>query len=196
MPSGTERYRSNIRGPVRGLWAGLIDYDQFFDEMLRVVRNGMTRGWHDGAAECGIKPDEMTAEEKQQLEAAIAYENQWINGLAETIEQNSKANGGKLTPLFSRMEIWIGRYIGIHDKAMAMACADKKLEWVQGPTSDQCGSCSKLNGKVKRGSFWTEQGILPRVHGAWYLECNGFRCKCELVPTDKPLSRGPLPSLP
>jgi len=189
-------YRSGIRAAVRGLWTGNLDWDQFFDAMLTTVRAGVTGAWYTGAVECGIQPGEMTAEEKLALENAIAYENQWIAGFANAIEQGNQANGGKLESLWPRSEIWIGRWEGVRDKAKVMACGDKKLEWVQGPTSDKCSSCTRLNGKVKRASYWRDKGILPRTHGAEYLECRGFRCLCELVETDKPLSRGPLPKLP
>jgi hypothetical protein len=84
----------------------------------------------------------------------------------------------------------------VRDKAKVMACADTKLEWVQGPSEEGCGSCSRLNGKVKRASYWNRVNVLPRVHGAPYLACNGFRCQCELKETNKPLSKGPLPRLP
>jgi len=188
-------YRSALRSNVRGLWSGVIDRAQFVQLMFDTVGRYIPEAWYEGAAECGIKKDELTDKEISELAGAISYEIQWIQGLADAIEENRK-NDGKLASLFSRMEIWAGRYLGVRDKAKAMACADAKLKWVQGPTSDKCPSCSKLNGKVKRGSFWTERGILPRVHGAPYLECQGFRCLCELQVTDDPVSRGPLPNLP
>jgi len=194
--SGASAYRMAIRNAVRGLWTGAIDYDQFYDIMLTTIRNGQTAAFYEGAKECGILPGDLTPRERFRIEQAINYENQWIDGFAQAIEEGSKANGGKLTPLFARAEPWIGRYVGLRSEARAMACADKKLKWVQGPTSDTCSSCTKLNGKVKRGSYWQERGIFPRVHGAPYLECNGFRCLCELVPTDEPCTPGPLPSLP
>jgi len=181
---------------VRGLWNGSLDYDLFFDAMMTGIRRGLTDAFHSGAADCGILPSELKKEERVALERAINYETQWIDGFAATIEENSRDNGGALGPLHSRAEIWIGRYEGVKAEAMAMACADKKLRWVLGPTEDSCRSCQALSGKVKRASYWNEQGILPRVHGASYLECNGFRCLCELVPTDEPASKGPLPSLP
>lgn len=189
-------YRAGIRAAVRALWKGLVDWDQFYDMMLTTVRAGITGAWYTGAAECGIAPGELTVDEKLSLEDAVQYENQWITGLANHVEQNNEASGGKLGSLWPRTEIWIGRWQGVRDKAKVMACGDQKLEWVQGPTEEGCPSCSKLNGKVKRASYWKRVGILPRVHGAEYLACNGFRCLCELVKTDKPLSRGPLPKLP
>ena len=195
-PSGEDRYRRAIRGAVRGYWSGVIDYGQFFDMMLTTTRAGVTDAYHAGARDCGILPSELTPLERGALEYNIRFENQWIQGLAEAIDAGSKANGGKLTPLFNRADIWIGRWVGIRSEARAAACADQKLEWVQGATEQGCPSCSKLSGKVKRASWWYENGILPRVHASSKLACGGWHCDCELVPTDKPCSPGSMPSLP
>lgn len=193
---GTDRYQSGLRGAVRGLWSGVIDYDQFFDMMLVSIRRNLTQAWQEGAAECGILLSDLTPAERTALEQAIAYETQWIAGLGSATEEGSKANGGKLAPLFTRLEIWVGRYVGVRDKAKVMACGDQKLKWVLGPTEQSCTSCSRLNNKVKRASYWNRVGVLPRVHGAPWLACRGFRCQCILQLTDEPCSPGPLPSLP
>lgn len=194
--SGESEYRSAIRSAVRGLWSGELDYSWFYDAMLSAIRFHIPQAWFLGAKECGILAGELTQEEKAALEQAIQYELQWINGFATAIEEGSKENGGKLSPLFSRAEIWIGRWNGVKSKAMAMACADQKLEWVLGPTDTSCSSCLKLAGKVKRSSYWNKVGVLPRQHGSELLACRGFRCLCEFQVTDEPASKGPLPSLP
>jgi hypothetical protein len=172
--AGTDAYRRAIRGAVRGFWSGVLDYGEFWDMMDTVTTDGLTNAWHEGARECGVLPDEMTQEERVELGRAIAYEKQWISGFAAAIEENSKAKGGKLAPLFNRAQIWIGRWEGVRSHAMAMACADEKLMWIYGDRK-HCNSCQRLHGKVKRGSFWKAKGILPRVHGAPYLECHGFQ---------------------
>jgi hypothetical protein len=189
-------YTRAIRSCVRGLWTGEWDYDLFYQGMVDAIRFHISQAWRAGAKECGILPAELTKAERVALEQAIQYEFNWIEGYAAAIEEGSKANGGKLGPLMSRSKIWTGRWEGVKSQAMAMACADQKLKWVTGPTEKSCPSCSRLNGKVKRASYWNERGILPRVHGAEYLACHGFRCQCELVPTDEPASKGPLPKLP
>lgn len=192
---GTSEYRSGLRAAIRGLWTGVLDREQFWDGMVRASEVNLTRAWRSGAAECGIAPDELTQEELTALDKAIDYELLWIGGFATTIEANSKAKKGKLTPLFTRAEIWIGRWEGVRAQAKTMACGDQKLKWVMGPT-EHCDSCRKLSGKVKRASWWKENGILPRVHNAPYLACGGWRCECDLEVTTDPLSRGRMPRLP
>lgn len=192
---GTVNYRRGLRAAIRGLWGGVFDRIQFWDAMSSTIWRGLTTAWHLGAQDCGIAPDELSPQELVALQKAIDYEHLWIGGLANAIEANSKAKKGKLTPLLRRAEVWIGRWEGVRSAARVMACGDKKLEWVLGPT-EHCRSCLALSGKVKRASWWRENGILPRVHGAWWLACHGFRCQCQLLPTDKPLSRGRMPKLP
>jgi hypothetical protein len=178
------------------LWTDTTDFDGFFEAMVVAIERHITLAWHTGAKDCGVLPDELTRDERIRLQQSINYEKQWITGLGLTIEENSRANGGKLGPLFNRIEVWIGRWEGTRDEARAMACRDKKLKWVLGPTEESCRSCLSLNGKVKRASWWAEMGILPRVHNAPYLECGGWRCLCELVPTNERASPGPMPGLP
>jgi len=195
IKAGIGDYRRAIRAAVRGYWTGEFDYEQFYEAMHTTINFHVPQAWYSGAKECGILPDELSQEERVELKRNINYELRWIEGFANAIEENSKANGGKLGPLFSRAEIWIGRYEGIRSQAKAMACKDKKLRWTLGE-SEHCQSCLKLAGKIKRASYWYERGILPRVHGAEYLECGGWRCQCTLEPTSEPASKGPLPSLP
>jgi hypothetical protein len=171
---GTSEYRSGLRAAIRGLWVGVMDRDQFWDAMSRTVRVGLKRAWNSGAADCGISPDELSPAEVLALQNAIDYEHLWIGGFANTIGEGTKAKGGKLSPLFVRAEVWIGRWEGVRSQARVMACADQKLKWTLGPT-EHCDSCKKLADKVKRASWWNEQGILPRVHDSPFLACHGFR---------------------
>lgn len=168
-------YHSAIHAAVRGLWTGIFDYNDFWEAMSTSIRFYLPRAWHEGALECGIAPNELSPAEKIKLRQVTNYEYQWIHGYALAIEEGSKAEGGKLSPLFSRAEIWIGRWEGVKSDARTMACGNKKLKWTLGATLKPCKSCVRLDGKVKRANYWDEKNIKPRVHGASYLECKGFR---------------------
>lgn len=171
---GTKRYRAGLRAPIRGLWLGVMDRDQFHREMSRAINRFLRLAWESGAAECGVRLDELTPDEQAALQKAIDYEHLWIGGYANEIERVSKAKGGLLTPLYNRAEIWVGRWEGVKSQASILACGDEKREWVVGPT-EHCRSCKKLEGQVRRASFWAERGIFPRIHGAWWLACHGYR---------------------
>lgn len=194
-----DAYGRNIRGSVRALWQGVITLDQFLETMESTVRRGLTQAWYEGAAECGIKPDELTEVETKALEAAIRSERDYIFNFGEYIEARNKATGGLLRDLMYRVELWIHRFLDVTNRAKVLACKDQKLEWminyVRG-VKESCDSCLRLNGQVRRGSFWQRAGIRPQSPPNHKLACGGWKCGCGLVPTDKPVSRGRLPKLP
>lgn len=189
-------YRAALRSNVRGLWTGVLDEGQFFDGMRGAINRRLTQSAELGAESCNIKFNEFTPAEQLELGKAIQTELTFLQGLATDIQDN-KRGVGKLTPFLNRVsELWLNRYREFNSKFKALVCKDLKMEWVLNPIKENCPSCVRLNGKVKRGSFWTNSGILPNVPNAGYLVCGGFNCGCELVPTSKPISKGPLPGLP
>lgn len=187
-----EDYLRRLRSPARALWAGVIDASQFFEAMTAVIERGLNQAWREGAAECGVQPGDYTPAEEMALAEAIVAERAFVTRLAEWIATNSKANGGKVQPVFDRLTLWANRYRDARNQAKLLACADQKLEWVLGPT-EHCSTCSRLAGRVKRGSQWQAAGLRPQNPPNEKLECGGYHCQCELKPTTKPVSRGKLP---
>lgn len=194
-------FRRAMRAAVRGLWQGYFDGFDFVDQFRAALTRGLTQAWHAGAAECGIKPDEFSDDETRALNNLIYGQLPYAPGFANEIitererQAEEGAVAGTLAKYFNRVDVWVNRYDEAKNQARVMACADKKLRWTLG-RAEHCSSCVKLDGKVKRASYWYDNGIIPRVLGAPYLECRGYRCQCSLVPTDEPLSKGPLPKLP
>jgi hypothetical protein len=182
-------FRKNLRSVVRALWSNLYSISEFEKGMERVIRVELNRAWAEGAADCGIGVDELSEEEIKVRDEFIDNQFSYIRGYAEAIRENDKISKGRLTDLFTRAELWVNRYGEIKNQAKSMACSDKKLEWrINIHCKEHCSSCRRLNGKVKRGSYWTKT-IMPRSRD---LECGGFRCCCDLVQSDKPLSKGRL----
>lgn len=192
---GAARYRAGLRSEVRALWTGATDYFQFWEGMMTTIQSLLTLAWYKGAAECGIQPAELSPEERVVLQDAIRNEMGYIDELAARVEENSKANGGKLTPLLTSLNVWANRYNDVENRAKLMACGDRKLKWVLG-VAEHCSSCVKLHGKVKRASYWQARGVQPQNPPNALLECGGWNCQCGLIPTDGPASKGPLPRLP
>lgn len=183
------RYRTELRAPVRGVWAGTIDVGTFYDMFITAIRVGLTRAFHKGLEAGGISPDEMSKEEQAYLTRAITEQYGYITGFATAIAENTKAQGGKLTPLLNRVELWVQAYTVVYNQGRSFADIDGKYMWILGSTKEHCESCLRLNGKVKRISYW-QAHIMPRTRP---LDCGGWRCQCNLEPTTEPLSRGILP---
>jgi hypothetical protein len=142
--------------------------------MITTIENGLTVAWNEGAREVGVQPDEKTPAERVELQRIITNETNQIGGFADAIEAGSKANGGKLGPLMSRAEMWILRYTEVQNRGKMSAQADPKLEWVWDPRKEHCTSCERLNGKVKRRSFWQRIGVIPQNPPNPLLECGGW----------------------
>jgi len=194
--AGSQNYYSGIRAAARGYWSGVMDYYQFYDAMEAVISRGIPQAYYEGAALCGILPSELTPEERHRIEVARIEQLSYVDGFARFIEERFRADGGKWGPVQSRTDVWINRYNQVANQAKLEACADEKLEWVLNAirvTKEHCKSCLKLAGKVKRASQWKAANIQPQGD---MLECGGWACGCDLLPTDKPLSMGKLPQMP
>lgn len=185
-------YGASIRAAVRGLWNGAIDEFGFVDTMISATFRGLEQAWTEGAKECGVSADERSPEEETALAAIISRNTGAVRSFATSIAARSKAEGKPLGPHLSRAGMWVNRYNEARNQARAMACADQKYQWQLGLT-DHCSSCLKLSGKVKRASAWDKFDIRPQ---STRLECKGYRCQCQFVKTDAPISRGRMPSIP
>jgi len=189
------RFAVGMRAEARSLWSGVTTAAEFGNAMTRITERGLKQAWDKGFMEYGIAPDEQADAERQYIFNYTLEQWDFIQGLAQFISDNSRANKGKLKAINARIDLWIRRYDTIFNEAKARAAGNQKLQWTLG-VAEHCRSCVRLNGQVRRGSFWIANGILPAVPNAEYLECKGYKCKCTLQPTAKRMSRGPLPRLP
>lgn len=192
MTKRADDYGLAIRAAVRGLFKNLTDREQFEDNMALVIGRYFRLAWAEGAAECGVEADELTKRETDILVERIDDEIGYLGPFAVWIvEQREK--GVKINALWpQRPSLWWGRYGDVRDQAKMMACEDKKLKWQLNPAKENCRDCQKLNGKVKRASQWQAYDIRPKHPD---LDCGGWRCGCEFIETDEPMSKGPLPRL-
>lgn len=189
-------YRMDVRSMVRGLWTGVFDLDQAFVIGDLAIRIRLTQAWDAGLQSVGVQPSEQSPQQRIELQGIINSEVSRLFDFLLSVEAGSKANGGKLGPQMDRADLWISRVVDVENRARVTAESDPKLEWQLDPSKENCPTCLKLNGKVKRASTWRRKNILPRRPPNASLECGGWECGCSLFPTDKPLSRGPLPNVP
>lgn len=182
-------FRANIRANIRGLWSSNLSLYGFTDNMVGAIDRGLRQAWAEGAAGCGIAMNELTPQELYQMQDMINAQFQHILKFGDDIINNNRESGGKLEPLFARGEMWVNRYNEARIRGAALACADQKVKWVLGPT-EHCRSCAGYAGKVYRYSTWANAGALPRTAA---LDCRGFNCQCDLVPTSERITPGRFP---
>lgn len=192
---GVVSFRRNTRASVRGLWTGILTLRQAIRTFRSAIEKAIEKAWIEGAQECGIQADELTVIELTARDEFIFNQNELAPDFLRVIKEQSKANGGKLQPLMQRNEMWINQYSSAKQQSEALACADEKRIWVLGPTEESCRTCPRLDGQVRRLSFWNNN-VLPRNAKNDKLECGGFNCQCKLRKTNKPITRGRLPRVP
>jgi hypothetical protein len=184
-------YRQFLRENARAMWTGEWDFFDFYTGMQSTINRGFRQAWEEGMSKYGLKIDDQNTEERARMLQEINKESTHIEGVADFIDSNSKLNGGKLNVCMQRIEQWVAAYTRIRQLATAMAAKDKPLIWTLG-AAEHCKSCLKLAGKVKRGSYWKDH-VTPKDWDK--LDCRKG-CLCDLLPTNEPLSKGPLPKLP
>lgn len=164
-----------LRKTATRLWRGQTTKAEFIDAFWFGVERGLWRAALDGIGSLGFAEDELSPTESAKLISIINAMRPSISGLADWIEENSQVNGGKFLAVINRVtQNWVNRYQQIYQQAQALVGRDLKAMWHLG-IAEHCKSCLKLAGKIRRWSWWNENGILPRVPGAEYLECRGYR---------------------
>jgi hypothetical protein len=188
---GEADYLRSVRAACRALSLNLIDVGEFNAQMLATIDRGLTRAWGEGMAECGLKLDEMTPEERQRLNEELIPRLQRVDPLADFIIR-SRGRGVALSAAVSeRLRLWANDYRGVRQIGAAMACGNRKKLWQRGPTKEPCKSCLGFANRVYRYSTWLKYGALPQQRA---LCCHGYRCMCRLVDTDRPITRGAFPA--
>ena len=187
---GESDYAASLRAVFRALWLGVMGFDQAFDAMMTTIRRGFNTAWQEGAKECGVLPEEYTPAERVELETRIFGQFDYIAGVLEFIEANSKENGGAWGTVAARVPLWANRYREAKAKAASYACANKKKMFMLGATKAHCRSCLGLNGRVYRYETWAANNAIPPSHA---FECGGFQCLCTLEDTDQRVKPGPFP---
>lgn len=185
-------YRNRMREFGRGFWSGLMDSRRFIDGVQSAVETEYSSAFRQGLAREGITWEDLSDSEREILDAKIVEEQQYIAGLAQYIDENSRANKGKLASVLSRVELWASRYDGIFDLGVLVGAKDKKKMWKYDESKEHCVDCLRLNGLVYRASTWLRYGIIPR---SALLACFGIFCGCSFVDTDEPVRKGRPPTL-
>ncbi len=171
--SPVRAYAKSLRDSVRALWQGRVDMSGFGDAMFSAIDRHLEIAWRAGAAECGIRPDERTAEEQETLERFIDGQIGFVPGLGAFIEENSKDEGELLRTSLKRLSPWVNRWNEVKAEAQVIACSNTKFIWQLG-VAEHCKTCLKLSGRVMRGSRWDELDIHPQDTRPGKLDCRGF----------------------
>lgn len=184
-------YGKYIKNATRNYWNGNFSRTDFMDVMTDNITLGLRKAFKEGMSSMGISMDEVKPEETDLLNEWISNELNYLDGYADFIQKNNKESGRKFSFFNNRIRLWSGRYPDVVIRARLLAKNDPKLKWEMSPEKEHCESCLKLNGKVKRASYWNKMGLRPK---SLLLDCS-IGCGCDLVQTTEPLTRGRLPKI-
>lgn len=161
----------------------------FAVEFAAAIDAGLNEAWRLGLRE---NDAEMTEEWQEIVDGIIAEERSHIPDLAEYITEvvgRAESIGDAITQARNRLSMWITRYTDVYNQAILASAEEKtKMMWIYGDT-DHCSTCAALNGLVAYAREWDEAGLHPQSPPNERLECGGWKCQCELVPTDERRSR-------
>lgn len=181
-------YDRQIWRAMRDLYSGDTDVFDFIDDLVSMIDNQFERAWRQGSRDVGVDPRDWTDADIFTLAERIAAEREHILTLAEDVEA-ARLSGAPISSLRHRAELWANRYTDVVNEARIYFGEMQKLEWVLGPT-EHCDDCLRLVGTVASAKEWDASGWKPQSSR---LQCGGFRCRCQLVPTDKRRTRGGIP---
>lgn len=176
---------NNIARMVSNVYTGNMG-GEFVDILGALIRGQIRQAYNTAYAEAGFSatlPDWLQADmESMQIEQASF---DFIYSFYKDII-DARVDGAPLQPLLDRVPMWANRYNDALARARVTIGAQLggRLQWVYGDT-EHCTTCQALNGIVAFASEWDLSGYRPQNAPNELLECGGWRCQCELVPTDR-----------
>ena len=183
-----DSYRRQVWRIVRELFNGEIDEYAFVDDFSGFIDNQFTRAWNAGAREMGVNPRQFTDDDIAYLAERIADEQGYMLQLADDI-MRARDEGQSIEQFRARADAYANRYNEMVNEARTYFGGKQMLEWMYGDT-EHCEDCQRLNGIVATAQEWHDSGWTPQSRG---LQCGGYHCQCQLLPTDKPPTPGGIP---
>lgn len=184
-------FGADVKKLVQKLYDKDVSGDDFKKQLAEIVKlqltNAYNAAWYDaiGSEDIPEDLDKARAEDiKKQLE--------FIDGYYEDIIRD-RALGMGLIALLARADLWGARGLESYNNAMIQIgsgdnAAPNNLIWIEGDTVDKCDTCLALDGIVAPAALWKELGVFPQMGDNPRLKCHGWKCECQLVVTDKPVT--------
>ena len=189
-------YRKTIMSAVRTFYADQITGKDFLDIMSGLINGQMMRAWGDGMKDNGLLPSDMTDTWQRIVDGIAESETSHLQEYANDV-LDARLDGASIDPLLLRAEMWADRYNDVRNRARLETAPkvgpDGKptmFEWKYNPLKEHCPTCKALDGLIASVDEWRQSQYHP--YADWdgnlpnkMLGCNGWRCGCNLMPTDK-----------
>jgi hypothetical protein len=165
-------YEGSLGGEFTNIMRNLI---------LGQISQAYEQAWIDDGNE--LPPPEYIRDASQ---AAVLAQYEHVDGLYRDIV-DARVDKTPIGPLLARAPLWAQRWVEAYNDAKLLIAAETggKLQWKLGRTEQHCDTCFRLNGLVAYASEWQGLEIHPQGAPNPLLECEGWRCDCDLEPTDR-----------
>jgi hypothetical protein len=187
-----QTYQRATRELATALWRGDISAREFEDRFRPRMTRSLEEAFIDGLEQGGLSREDLEPEDFDDLIETTGREETFIAPLATYISDNSRAKGGRLNVIRSRVDRWAATYSSTKELGFMVAKSTANLLWKYDPRKEHCRDCARLNGKVYKGRTWKKYDIRPQSKE---LACFGLWCGCQFEETDKPVNRGRPPAL-
>ena len=152
--------------------------NRFRQACTEAFMDAFNLGWTDGGGEYPIEDDAIS-----WLDARVAQELGNIDVVFENAKQLRKdGEFDFFTWATARADGYTSALLAIYNAAALFVKGNEMLTWQLGNTETHCNTCSKLNGKRHKASWYIANNYIPRQPGA-AMDCGGYHCDCSL--TDK-----------
>ena len=180
-------YRNMMWRAVYDFYNYKLDEFAFISTMIDLIAGQLRRAYNEGLRSVGIEPRDMTGEMKAELAVIITSEEDYVLDFAQAILDNRDKDPRPPSTIFKpRIDVWANRYQDVVNRAALTGgeVANVLLKWKRGATETGCATCTALDGIVATAKQWADSEYRPQRPPNDHLECGGWLCDCDCLPTD------------
>jgi hypothetical protein len=172
-PATKEAFVSEVAAHIEDAASGVITPAAFAIRTRASLAKYGRAAYLDGLEVGGVEETTLEGDDSDAYASILADQSAYVTDARRGItEFTGDAD--------SRAQMWGNKSLQpFYDAGVMSADKNGLYEWVYGDT-EHCDDCLRLNGQKHRMKDWVEEDWLPKSDR---LECNGFRCACELKKT-------------
>lgn len=175
-PIYLEAYGNDIRDIVTDALAGVIEPDEFTDELRALSEDWTILLFLVGAL---FPHTELTREEETALAEYLdaAYEAAGAFAADISAGRYGGVHGDGTADPDERVKLWVAAGASAIVLGRTFRADDPELMWLRGPTGEPCDDCLTQHGMKMKASQWRRYPFRPKGR---MLLCSGYNCMCDL----------------
>lgn len=184
-------YQNLLENGIVDVFNGNKTKGEFSRMQRSLIKGDSTDVYLEGMREGGIKDakSELSDDDEQTISDWTTNQLDFVKDFADAIGEDAKLEGDAKTEargvLFDRAAIWVQSLKGLGSLGYASAQANMMVTFRLGATEKHCSTCSRLNGKRHRLSWFRDRGLIPQItKGNENFACGSWKCDCILEDDD------------